>query len=121
MLTDEGAWDGAAREVEEEIGVPRAALRPLGAGRPYYTSVSNFSVVPFVAWLPAPPEAFTHDEGELQGVIEVPLRRLLDRSAWAWDDRPGGPYLPVRDELSIWGLTARLLADLLPTIAAASP
>lgn len=119
MLPDETAWNAAAREVEEEIAVPRDALEPLGAGTPYYTSVSNFSVVPFVAWLAAPPDAFAHDEGELQAVLEVPLRRLLDRSAWSWDERPGGPHLPVGDEVSIWGLTARLLADLLPRIAEA--
>lgn len=119
VVPGEGAWDGAAREVEEEIGVMREALHPLGAGPATYTSVSNFSVVPFVAWLAAPPERFVHDPGELQSVLEVPLRRLLDRSAWAWDERPGGPHLPVGDDISIWGLTGGLLADLLPLIAAA--
>jgi hypothetical protein len=48
----ESAWEAAQREVEEEIGVPRGRLVPLGAGDPIYAAVSNFSVVPFVAHLP---------------------------------------------------------------------
>ena len=44
----ESAWEAAQREVAEEIGVPVGRLRPLGAGRPIYAAVSNFSVVPFV-------------------------------------------------------------------------
>src|SRR5438309_2512189 len=49
----ESAWAAAAREVEEEIGVPAAELLPLGAAAPVYAAVSNFCVVPFVAWLPS--------------------------------------------------------------------
>src|SRR5438067_11622301 len=56
----EGAWEAAAREVEEEIGVPAGALTPLGAGATVYASVSNFCVVPFVAWSPDPELAFNH-------------------------------------------------------------
>src|SRR5262249_19172997 len=48
----ESAWAAAAREAEEEIGVRAADLRPLGAGPAVYAAVTNFSVVPFVAWLP---------------------------------------------------------------------
>src|SRR5256886_14444455 len=78
----ESAWDAAQREVAEEIGVPIGRLVPLGAGDPIYAAVSNFSVVPFVAHLPDPVESFVHDERELEGVLAIPLDRLLDDSEW---------------------------------------
>ncbi len=116
----EGAWPAAAREVEEEIGVPAGDLRPLGAGQVVYAAVTNFSVVPFVAWLPREGVRFRPDLREVDGVLEVPLARLLDESAW----RPGepwpGPNLEVEGGV-IWGLTARLLADVLPVIRGAGP
>ena len=109
----ESAWQGAAREVEEEIGVARADLVPLGAGPPIYAAVTNYSVVPFVAWLPTPDPRFRPDTRELDEVLELPIARLLDPAAWQ-DDRPWpGPNLPIGDTV-IWGLTARLLAGLLP-------
>ena len=115
---DETAWEAAAREVEEEIAVPAADLVPLGAGPPLYAAVTNFSVVPFVAWLPAEDVRFRPDPRELDGVLEVPLARLLDRAAWQ-EGRPWpGPNLPVGGGV-IWGLTARLLGDLLPLVGAA--
>ncbi len=112
----EGAWEAAAREVEEEIGVRRSSLVPLGAGTVVYAASTNHSVVPFVAWLPLSDVQFQPDLHELVGVLEVPLRRLLDPSAWL--PSALGLYLPL-GEARIWGLTARVLADLLPRIKAA--
>jgi 8-oxo-dGTP pyrophosphatase MutT (NUDIX family) len=115
----EGAWEGAAREVTEEIGVPAVKLRPLGAGEPFYTAVSNFSVVPFVAWLPEPDPILVHDTRELDGVLEIPLARLLREEEWL---EAAGPW-PMRyfpwEESRVWGLTERILGDLLPRFRAA--
>jgi 8-oxo-dGTP pyrophosphatase MutT (NUDIX family) len=115
----ETAWQAAAREVEEEIGVRAADLEPLGAGLPLYAAVTNFSVVPFVAGLRAEGPRFRPDRRELEAVLEVPLRRLLDPAKWHDGPPPWpGPNFPFGGT-SIWGLTARLLADLLPRIRAA--
>ena len=117
----ESAWEAAAREVEEEIGVPARELVPLGAGAPFYAAVTNFSVVPFVAWLDGEQGSFRADPRELDSVIEVRLERLLDAGAWLEGANPvPGRHLPVEDTM-IWGLTARLLADVLPRISAARP
>jgi 8-oxo-dGTP pyrophosphatase MutT (NUDIX family) len=78
----EPAWTAAQREVAEEIGVSVGRLVPLGAGDPIYAAVSNFSVVPFVAHLPDPVESFVYDVRELEGVLAIPLERLLDDTAW---------------------------------------
>jgi 8-oxo-dGTP pyrophosphatase MutT (NUDIX family) len=115
----ESAWAAAARETQEEIGVPAGELVPVGAGPPLYAAVSNYCVAPFVAWLPTRRVRFVHQASELDAVLEVPLSLLLDPRAWretpeAWPGR----HLPV-DGAVIWGLTARILSDLLPPIAQA--
>ena len=115
----EDAWEAAAREVEEEIGVPAADLEPIGAGTPIYTAVTNFCVVPFVAWLKTPDAIFNHDPGELVGILEVPLERLLDQEAWVAGPQEWMGELFQWEESTIWGLTARILADLLPRLRGA--
>ena len=112
----ESAWGAAQREVAEEIGVPVGSLRPIGAGDPIYAAVSNFSVVPFVAYLPDPVPVFVHDSRELDGVIAIALDRLLDDRAWlesgdAWRFR----YL-THEESVVWGLTERIVAGLAPKL-----
>ena len=110
----EDAWPAAAREVTEEIGVLATDLEPLGAGDVVYTAVTNFCVVPFVARLTRPDTTFNHDPGELVGVLEVPLRRLLDRSAWVVGPQEWMGELFEWEGSTIWGLTGRILSDLLP-------
>jgi 8-oxo-dGTP pyrophosphatase MutT (NUDIX family) len=116
---DESAWAAAQREVAEEIGVPVGRLVPLGAGDPIYAAVSNFSVVPFVAYLPDPVPAFVHDERELDGVLEIALDRLLDDSAWLQSDDSWRFRYLRHDESVVWGLTERIFAGLAPKLAQA--
>lgn len=110
----EDAWAAASREVVEEIGVPAADLEPIGAGEVVYTAVTNFCVVPFVARLRTPDPLFAHDPGELAGLLEVPLERLLDQGAWAVGAQEWMGELFQWEGSTIWGLTGRILADLLP-------
>ena len=115
----ESAWAAAEREVAEEIGVPTGRLVPLGAGDPFYTSVSNFSVVPFVAHLPDPLPAFVHDQRELDGVLEIPLDRILDDSAWLQSAGPWRFRYLAHEESVVWGLTERIVAGLAPQLTQA--
>jgi 8-oxo-dGTP pyrophosphatase MutT (NUDIX family) len=115
----ESAWMAAQREVEEEIGVPVGRLVPLGAGDPIYAAVSNFSVVPFVAYLPDPVPMFVHDERELEGMLEIPLDRLLDDSAWLQSGDPWHFRYLAHEESVVWGLTERIVAGLAPNLIAA--
>jgi 8-oxo-dGTP pyrophosphatase MutT (NUDIX family) len=112
----ESAWGAAQREVNEEIGVPMGRLAPLGAGNPIYASVSNFSVVPFVAHLPDPILPFVHDERELDGVLAIPLERLLDDSAWLESADPWRFRYLAHEESVVWGLTERIVAGLAPKL-----
>jgi len=112
----ESAWEAGQREVAEEISVPKGALQPLGAGDPIYASVSNFSVVPFVAHLPGPVRPFVHDESELEGVLQIPLGRLLDESAWLESADPWRFRYLAHEESVVWGLTERIVAGLAPRL-----
>ena len=112
----ESAWAAAEREAEEEIGVPAGRLVPLGAGDPIYTAVSNFSVVPFVAHLPEPVPVLVHDQRELEGVLAIPLDRLLDDSAWLQSGDPWRFRYLAHEESVVWGLTERIVAGLIPNL-----
>jgi 8-oxo-dGTP pyrophosphatase MutT (NUDIX family) len=112
----ETAWAAAQREVAEEIGVPVGRLVPIGAGEPFYTAVSNFSVLPFVAHLPDPVPTFVHDERELDGVLAIPLERLLDDSAWLQSSEPWRFRYLAHEESVVWGLTERIVAGLAPKL-----
>ena len=112
----ESAWAGAQREVAEELGVPLGRLVPVGAGDPIYAAVTNFSVVPFVAYLPDPVEPFVHDESELVGVLAIPLDRLLDDSAWMESADPWRFRYLAHEESVVWGLTERIVFGLAPRL-----
>jgi 8-oxo-dGTP pyrophosphatase MutT (NUDIX family) len=112
----ESAWAAGQREVAEEIGIPAGRLVPLGAGDAIYASVSNFSVVPFVAHLPGPAPTFVHDARELDGVLEIPLDRLLDDSAWMESPDPWRFRYLAHEESVVWGLTERIVAGLAPKL-----
>lgn len=116
VKAEESAWDAAQREVAEEIGVPVGRLVPVGAGDPIYAAVTNFSVVPFVAYLPGPVEPFVYDQGELVGVLAIPLDRLLDDSAWLESDTPWRFRYLAHEESVVWGLTERIVHGLAPRL-----
>jgi 8-oxo-dGTP pyrophosphatase MutT (NUDIX family) len=112
----ESAWEGAQREVAEEIGVAVGRLVPIGAGDMIYAAVTNFSVVPFVAYLPEPVESFVHDAGELDGVLAIALDRLLDDSAWLTSEEPWRFRYLAHEESVVWGLTERIVYGLAPKL-----
>jgi 8-oxo-dGTP pyrophosphatase MutT (NUDIX family) len=112
----ESAWEAGEREVMEEIGAPVGSLTALGAGSPIYAAVSNFSVVPFVAHLAEPILPFVHDERELDGVLAIPLDRLLDDSAWLESKDPWRFRYLAHEESVVWGLTERIVAGLAPKL-----
>jgi 8-oxo-dGTP pyrophosphatase MutT (NUDIX family) len=108
----------ALREAEEEIGLPPAAVRVLGALQPTPTIATGYAIYPFVGLI-EPGLAWTLSAREVAQVLELALddlaagyarRRLLRRGVPIRTDT----YV-VGDDL-IWGATARILADLLQRI-----
>jgi 8-oxo-dGTP pyrophosphatase MutT (NUDIX family) len=107
----------ALRETYEEIGVPRQAIRVLGALSPLYIERSNQLVLPIVGWTDARP-TFCPDPHEVAQLIEVRLLDFLDptnRRTEVWeltDRRADVPIFGVQNQV-IWGATAMILSELL--------
>jgi 8-oxo-dGTP pyrophosphatase MutT (NUDIX family) len=110
--------DTALREAQEEIGLPRDAVRLVGALHPTPTISSNYAVYPFVGLI-EPGMAWTLSPREVAEVLELSLadlraghqnRRLVRRGVPLRTD-----VYVVGDNL-IWGATARMVTDLLDRI-----
>ncbi len=117
---DADATAAALREAEEEVGLPRHLVRPLGHLPPHET-VTGYSVTPILAHVaerfdPCP------CQDEVAEAFFVPLAHLADpahyrveRRLWLGQWRsyyivPWGPYY-------IWGATARMLRMLADRLA----
>ena len=110
----------ALRETSEEIGVRAHDIHVLGELGDEEAVVSGFALTPFVATIPYP-YALTVSRAEVEAVIEVPIRVLLDprnvrTETW---DRGGTPRLvhfyAVGDDL-VWGATGRVVAQFLQAV-----
>lgn len=109
---DADATAAALREAEEEVGLARDLVRPLGQLPPHET-VTGYTVTPVVAHVVRPyaPRAC---QAEVAEAFFVPLAHLADparyrveRRLWLGQWRsyyivPWGPYY-------VWGATARML------------
>jgi hypothetical protein len=60
-----------------------------------------------------------YDEHELEGVLEIPLERLLDDSAWLHTAEPWRFRYLAHEESVVWGLTERIFAGLAPRLTEA--
>lgn len=109
----ESVEDAALREAREEVGLRPDSVTVIGAGPQFYIPPSRFWVVPVLAhWVK--PHPLTENPWEVDEILRIPLKLLLDRdrlrqvemtqgAAWAWQ---------LDDDL-LWGATARVLTVLL--------
>ena len=119
--SDHTLRDTALRELEEELGLPRAQVRILGSLTPLYIEPSRNRVHPFVGWIPHFP-TFSIDRVEVARVLAVPLSCLLDpstQSSYEWERNEQQLTAPCYrvDSVCIWGATAMMLSELLQVIA----
>lgn len=112
--------EAALRESEEEIGLPRGAVEPLGALDDQETFATQFIITPWVG-LVARPVAWQPDGQEIEKVLEVPVKALLDRGNfrvehWTRDGVTRPVYFYDYEGETIWGATARILKDYLALV-----
>jgi 8-oxo-dGTP pyrophosphatase MutT (NUDIX family) len=113
---DADAIEAALRETEEETGIARDLVQPLGF-LDCFETISGFGVTPVVAEV-APDYVLAPDPREVAEVFEVPLAFVLDvanlrRSEIDWRGRRREIYEYDYDGRRIWGATAAMLVNLL--------
>lgn len=112
---DSNALDTALREANEEIGLARDVVTPIGCLDDCPTS-TRFLVTPVVGLVP-PGEELRLDYGEVAAAFEVPLSVLLDRDRYRRGTIHRGGAAVVYHSIEyggylIWGATVTMLLDL---------
>ncbi len=114
----------ALREAEEEVGLDPETVEVIEALPPFETRRTNWRVHPFLARVPAG-TTWCLQEAEIVGILTPPARALADPEA-----RATLPFTSIRfseplyvdgidvDGHVLWGMTLRLLDDVLPRLLA---
>lgn len=110
----------ALRETEEEFGVNRESIELWGRLKPQFTTVSSFWVTPFVGLLPYPAN-FSPSETEVERLLVIPFSFLRSNHSFSvgtynWKGFEVPSYLYEYKNDVIWGLTARILFNLITLI-----
>jgi len=112
----------ALREAEEEIGVARHAVVPVGTLTDLFIPPSNFLVTPVVGYTHDRPD-FKPDPEEVDQILEVPLNTLLDKGTRQEKDITIFPAINIKvpcyytEGHVIWGATAMMLSELIDAIS----
>lgn len=110
--SDKDAIDTALRETEEEIGLARHHIEPVGH-LPHYLTRSGFRVMPVVS-LVTPPFDLKPDDFEVAEIFEVPLGFIMDPAnhqvrTVQLDTGPRTFFAMPYNDYFIWGATAGML------------
>jgi 8-oxo-dGTP pyrophosphatase MutT (NUDIX family) len=112
--TDSSPAAAALREAREEIGLDMSGVEVLGVLEPVFTVVSNYLIVPVVAFLAEGLGVIQLQASEVTEIILIPLRSLTDTSIyhteeWMHDGQARTIYFYDYGPYRIWGATARML------------
>jgi 8-oxo-dGTP pyrophosphatase MutT (NUDIX family) len=113
--SDESPLEAALREAEEEIGLARHHVQPIGYLDLYLTTL-GYRIVPTVARV-APDLRLELNRDEVEEAFEVPLAFLMEpanlqRHSREWNGMQRSYYAIPFGERYIWGVTAGILRNL---------
>jgi 8-oxo-dGTP pyrophosphatase MutT (NUDIX family) len=113
--TDDSPLASALREADEEIGLKRDYIEPLGYLDLYMTTL-GYRIVPVIARV-KPGFALKLNTSEVDATFEVPLAFLMDQSnvqrhSRDWQGMTRHYYAITFGERYIWGVTAGILRNL---------
>jgi 8-oxo-dGTP pyrophosphatase MutT (NUDIX family) len=113
--SDASPLASALRETEEEIGLARAGVTPIGYLDLYMTTL-GYRIVPVIARV-APDFTLKLNTAEVDATFEVPLAFLMDpantqRHSREWQGMTRHYYAITFGERYIWGVTAGILRNL---------
>jgi len=119
---DPSLRDAALRETQEELGIHPGDVTILGQLNEFL-SISNFRVTPFVGTLPWP-STIQIDPREVARWFSIPLAWLADPAnrSTSYRELPRGMgkvgviYFDRYDGELLWGLSARIITELLDTL-----
>ena len=121
-IRDIEALDRAGHiEAHEEIALPLATVRVLGALTPLDIPVSGFRLHPIVAVTETRPP-LTAADGEVADILEVAVNELLDPASFVRTrhERDGVKFVVPAFRVGghdIWGATAMVLAEFLALLS----
>jgi 8-oxo-dGTP pyrophosphatase MutT (NUDIX family) len=112
---DESVLTAAYREAEEEIGLDRSVVRPVGYLDPYL-STTGYLIMPVVGLVP-PAYSLSLNPNEVADAFEVPLGFLMDplrheMQTREWRGKLRRYYAMPYGERYIWGVTAGIIRNL---------
>ena len=110
----------ALREAHEEVALPPTSVEPLGMLDDTETFATQYVITPWVG-LVRGAVAWQPDGHEIERVIEVPVRALLERGCFRVEqwERAGvvrEVYFYEYQDTTIWGATARILKQYLDLV-----
>lgn len=109
---DGSAEIAAMREAEEEIGLDRRFVEPVGR-LPVYLTSTGFRITPVLAVV-QPGYELVANPAEVDAVFETPLSFLMDpanhrRESRVWENVERHYYVMPYGEHHIWGVTAGII------------
>lgn len=109
--------EAAIRETFEEVGVPINAIEIIKTLSYVYIPPSNFYVQPFLGVTKQTPQFIKQDD-EVEAIIEVPLKHLLDERVvrkkmvnTSYDVEVEVPAFKLNGHV-VWGATAMMLSEI---------
>lgn len=112
--------NAAVREFHEELGDDSQRIDMLGALSPVYVQASHFLITPWVAAAAGRP-CFEPNRTEVEELLEVPLRHLLDPVHFGSHTRQdrgqnySAPHFLVQSH-HVWGATCMILGELVTVL-----